>query len=68
MNESKAFRVKRAQDNVLKLARDWSRAHSAWTKHDGGGREDERLYEAQSTLRKRLDAACHELVAVEEEA
>jgi hypothetical protein len=52
---------------VLRLARDWSRAHSAWTKHDGGGREDDRLYEVQNTLHKRLEAAAHELVAVEDE-
>lgn len=65
MNESNAFRVKRAQDNVLKLARDWSKAYRIW--NDTEGPEEEKLYTVQRRLRERLDAACHELVALEAE-
>lgn len=67
MNESKAFRVKRAQDNVLRLAREWAKAEREWRLHDGTGSEDDRLYERQRLLRERLESACRELVAVEAE-
>jgi hypothetical protein len=72
VNESKAFRVKRAQDNVLRLARDWSAAYGAWMNCPGATDqeqvEEHKLFEAQRGLRRRLDAAAHELVAVEAES
>jgi hypothetical protein len=68
---AKAFRVKRAEDNVLRLAREWSRANAAWMNSPGVTDpeqvEEQKLFEAQRGLRKRLDAAAHELVAVEAE-
>jgi hypothetical protein len=67
VNECKAFRVRRAQEGVLRLAREWSRANATWRAHDGDGREDDRLYEVQSALNHRLEAACHDLVAREAE-
>jgi hypothetical protein len=68
MNEAKQFRVKRAEGNVLRLAREWSKADTAWRAHDGNMREDNRLFDEQKALHKRLEAACHELVAVESES
>ena len=67
MTEAKAFRIKRAQDDVLRLAREWAKAHAAWMAHDGSESKDARLYSAQRWLRHRLEAACHELVARESE-
>lgn len=64
MGESDSFRVKRARDNVLDLAREWSRAYRVW--NDTDGPEEEKLYTVQRRLRVRLDAACHELVALED--
>lgn len=67
MNESNAFRVKRAQDNVLRLSREWSKAHRKWQAFDGDGETEDRLYEEQKLLHLRLENAAHELVAVEAE-
>jgi hypothetical protein len=65
VNESKAFRVKRAADNVVRLAREWSVAYHAWSTFDGDSRRDDELFDAQKALHRRLEAAAHELVAVE---
>lgn len=71
MNESNAFRVKRAQDNVLRLAREWSKANKAWfdapSITDEDQQKEDALHTKQRLLIKRLEAACHELVAVEGE-
>lgn len=67
MTERKAFRVKRAQENLLQRAREWSEAWSAWRAYPGFDPEDDRLYDVQRAKHERVEAAAHELVAVESE-